>query len=90
MAERSGRSERSFLRRFRRATGQSPVEYLQTLRIEEAKQMLEATDMPIDDIALEVGYAEGSSFRRLFRKQVGMTASAYRRQRVPAPGAYRN
>jgi transcriptional regulator GlxA family with amidase domain len=84
MAERSGLSERSFLRRFRRATGQSPVEYVQTLRIEEAKQMLEATDMGLDDIAAEVGYAEPSSFRQVFRKHVGMTASAYRRQRLPA------
>ncbi len=82
MVERSGLSERSFLRRFRKATGQSPLEYVQTLRIEEAKQMLETTDLPMDDIAAEVGYVESSSFRRLFRKLVGMTASAYRRQRA--------
>jgi len=88
MVERSGLSNRSFLRRFRRATGQSPVEYVQTLRIEEAKQMLETTDSGMDEIAAEVGYTEGSSFRHLFRKQVGMTASAYRRQRLPSPAAY--
>lgn len=90
MAERSGLSERSFYRRFRRATGQSPVDYVQTLRIEEAKQLLETTDLPIDEIAEEVGYAEGSSFRHLFRRHVGMTATAYRRQRHPAPGNYGN
>lgn len=80
MAERSGLSERSFLRRFKRATGQSPAQYLQTLRVEEAKQMLEATAMPIDQIAAEVGYTEPSSFRSAFRKQVGITASVYRRK----------
>jgi len=80
MAVRSGLSERSFLRRFRRATGQSPAEYVQTLRVEEAKQMLETTDTPIDDIAAQVGYSEPSSFRSAFRKKVGMTASVYRRK----------
>jgi transcriptional regulator GlxA family with amidase domain len=80
MAARSGLSERSFLRRFRRATGQSPADYLQSLRIEEAKQMLETTDMAIDVIAADVGYSEPSSFRAAFRKRVGVSASVYRRK----------
>jgi transcriptional regulator GlxA family with amidase domain len=80
MAARSGLSERSFLRRFRRATGQAPVEYIQTLRIEEAKQMLETTQMAIEEIAEEVGYSETSSFRNAFRRHVGQSASAYRRK----------
>lgn len=83
MVEASGLSERSFLRRFRAATGQSPMEYIQVLRVEEAKQMLETTDLPLDEIAAEVGYAEGSSFRQVFRRHVGLTASAYRRRRLP-------
>ncbi len=80
MAARSGLSERGFLRRFRRATGQSPAEYVQTLRVEEAKQMLETTDTPIDAISAECGYSEPSSFRSAFRKHVGIPASAYRRK----------
>lgn len=80
MAKQSGLSERSFLRRFRRATGQTPGEYIQTLRVEEAKQMLETTDEPIEHIAAEVGYSEPSSFRSAFRKQVGLSASVYRRK----------
>lgn len=80
MAARSGLSERSFLRRFRRATGQTPVEYVQTLRVEEAKQMLETSDIPIEEIADEVGYTETSSFRNAFRRHVGLSASAYRRK----------
>ncbi|MBW4709065.1 helix-turn-helix domain-containing protein [Roseobacter sp. YSTF-M11] len=82
MAARFGLRERSLLRRFRKATGQTPVEYIQTLRIEEAKQMLEATDMPIEDIAAEVGYTETSSFRNAFRRYVGMPASTYRKKRL--------
>ena len=83
MAAQSGLGERSFLRRFRQATGQSPMEYVQTLRIEEAKQLLDTTDMPLDDVAAEVGYVEPASFRRLFRKLVGLSPSAYRRRHSP-------
>lgn len=79
MAARVGLGERSLHRRFRRATGQSPLAYIQTVRIEEAKQMLETSDAPVDEIAAEVGYNEASSFRALFRRQVGVTASDYRR-----------
>lgn len=80
MASRSGLSERGFLRRFKRATGQPPNEYVQTLRVEEAKQMLETSDAPIEDISTEIGYSEPSSFRSAFRKNVGMSASVYRRK----------
>lgn len=82
MAERCGLTERSLLRRFRKATGQTPNEYIQTLRVEEAKQLLETTDMPIEDIAAEIGYIETSSFRNAFRRHVGMPASMYRRKRL--------
>ncbi len=80
MASRSGLSERSFLRRFRRATGQSPADYIQSLRVEEAKQLLETTDMSVEDISAEVGYSEPSSFRSAFRRRVGVSASVYRRK----------
>lgn len=84
MAARAGMTGRGFHGRFRRATGMSPLEYVQTLRIEEAKQLLETTPTPLDDIAAEVGYAETASFRRLFRRMVGISPSAYRRQARPA------
>ena len=80
MAQTSKLSRRSFLRRFRKATGQTPLQYVQTLRVEEAKQMLETSDTAIDDIAADVGYDEPSSFRAAFRKHVGITASAYRKK----------
>ena len=80
MANLSGMTERGFHRRFKKATGQAPVDYIQTLRIEEAKQLLETTATPIDEISAEVGYSEPSSFRSAFRKRVGISASAYRKK----------
>ncbi len=80
MAVRSGMSQRGFHRRFKKATGQSPVKYLQTLRVEEAKQMLETTKLSIEEVAEAVGYSEPSSFRSAFRRHVGISASVYRRQ----------
>ena len=80
MADHCGLTERSLLRRFKRATGQTPADYIQTLRIEEAKQVLETSTSPIDKVAEDVGYTETSSFRNAFRKRVGMSASAYRKK----------
>jgi transcriptional regulator GlxA family with amidase domain len=85
MARHCGLNERSFLRRFQKATGQSPLDYIRHLRLEEAKQMLETSDQAPDDIAAEVGYEEPAAFRALFKKAVGMTPLAYRRRhRLPA------
>lgn len=70
--------ERSFKRRFTQATGLTPIDYVHTLRVEEAKQLLETTRSPVDAIANEIGYEDGSFFRRLFRRKVGMTPHAYR------------
>ena len=83
MAAMARLPERSFHRRFRQATGLSPIAYVQALRIEEAKQLLETTEMNVDDLAAEVGYAEPASFRRLFRRQVGVSPSVYRRRFQP-------
>jgi transcriptional regulator GlxA family with amidase domain len=78
MAARAGLPARTFARRFRRATGYAPAEYVQGLRIEEAKQLLEATDESTDAVAAAVGYADPASFRRLFKRCVGVTPSRYR------------
>lgn len=80
MAELSGLPERSFKRRFARATGLSPLQYVQTLRLEEAKQMLETTSESVEGIANQVGYEDASFFSRLFRRQVGITPAQYRRR----------
>ncbi|OOG25412.1 AraC family transcriptional regulator [Thioalkalivibrio denitrificans] len=80
MVRRSGLSERSFMRRFARATGMSPLEYVHTLRLEESKQLLETTDLSVEAVANEVGYEDASFFGRLFRRKVGITPTQYRRR----------
>lgn len=80
MLGKSGLTERTFKRRFVRATGLAPMDYVHTLRLEEAKQMLETTSLPIEDIARDVGYEDGSFFRRLFRRKVGITPQDYRKR----------
>ncbi|MDX1401300.1 MAG: helix-turn-helix domain-containing protein, partial [Kiloniellales bacterium] len=80
MAKRSGLTERTFIRRFKAATGYAPLNYVQTMRIEESKQILETTDDPIDNIALAVGYDDPNSFRRLFKRTTGVSPSRYRQR----------
>jgi transcriptional regulator GlxA family with amidase domain len=80
MMRLSGLAERSFARRFSQATGMAPLAYVHTLRLEEAKQMLEAGDQPVEAIANEVGYEDAAFFSRLFRRKVGLTPVQYRRR----------
>jgi len=80
LVKRSGLPERSFKRRFQQATGMAPLEYIHTLRLEEAKQMLEACDAAVEAIAGEVGYEDAGFFGRLFKRQVGLTPAQYRRR----------
>ena len=80
MIRLSGIAERSFKRRFEQATGMSPLEYVHTLRLEEAKQMLESGDESIEAIANEVGYEDAGFFSRLFRRNVKLTPAQYRKR----------
>jgi transcriptional regulator GlxA family with amidase domain len=80
MQEMSGIPERSFKRRFARATGMTPLEYVHTLRLEEAKHMLETSEMAVEAVANEVGYEDTSFFGRLFRRKVGLTPAQYRKR----------
>lgn len=80
MVGRSGLSERSFKRRFSAATGYTPVEYVQALRIEEAKQMLETEDVAIEDVSVSVGYEDPTFFRKLFKRRTGVTPAQYRQR----------
>ena len=81
---RSGISERTFKRRFKNATGHTPIDYVQRLRVDEAKRRLERTSAPVDEIGWQVGYEDPTFFRRLFKRSTGVTASTYRRRfRIP-------
>ncbi|AMO25052.1 helix-turn-helix domain-containing protein [Ramlibacter solisilvae] len=76
----SGLPERTFKRRFTEATGMAPLEYIHMLRLEEAKQLLESTELPVEAVAVEVGYQDASFFSRLFRRKVALTPAHYRRR----------
>ncbi len=75
--------ERTLKRRFKAATGKTLIEYLQNLRIEAAKQLLESGQLPVDEISVEVSYEDPSFFRRLFKRRTGLTPSQYRRMFQP-------
>lgn len=80
VARRFGFGVRNFKRRFKEATGYTPIAYVQTLRLERAKQMLESTRMTLESITYAVGYEDSNSFRRLFQQRVGMLPVAYRKK----------
>ena len=75
--------ERTLKRRFKIATGSSLIARIQDLRVEEAKRLLEASAMPVDEISFDVGYEDASFFRRLFKRRTGLTPSQYRRMFKP-------
>jgi transcriptional regulator GlxA family with amidase domain len=71
--------ERTLKRRFKQATGLTLIDYVQNLRIEEAKRRLEATSRAADTISADVGYEDASFFRRLFKRRTGLAPAQYRR-----------
>ncbi|WP_211247760.1 GlxA family transcriptional regulator [Cryptosporangium arvum] len=79
MAAHAGMSVRTFTRRFRQETGQSPGPWLSALRVDRARQLLEETDLPIDRIAHRAGFGTTASLRQHFAGSVGTSPHAYRR-----------
>lgn len=71
-------SRRNLVRRFKQATGITPIEYLQKIRIEAAKEQLELSRSSIMEVMLDSGYNDIKTFRTLFKKNVGMTPKMYR------------
>lgn len=80
MATRAGLGERTFLRRFRAATGLKPTEYCQQLRVSKAREMLEFTRQSIDQVAWQMGYRDSGAFRKVFTRLVGLSPGDYRRR----------
>ena len=78
IAKEAGISPRHFKRRFRKATGESPLGYLQNLRMESAKRRLETTLDNINEITFRIGYEDSSTFRRLFKRYTGISPREYR------------
>lgn len=63
---------------FKRTIGQSPIAYLQNVRLEKARQLLRATDLPVGEIARETGWEDQTAFGRVFRKRNGLAPAEYR------------
>ena len=80
LGEQFGMSTRTFKRRFKAATNDSPNSFLQKVRIESAKNQLAMTRNSSQMIIWNIGYEDISSFRRLFKKHVGMTMDEYRKR----------
>ena len=70
-------SRRSLERRFRQATGVTPLVYLQQLRVENAKRLLEEGNRTVNEIAWEVGYEDISFFRKIFVRITGLRPREY-------------
>ncbi len=83
ISEKYNMSRRTFERKFKSATGDTPLLYLQRVRIETAKKLLEANTKTVDEIAYDVGYNESNFFRKIFKKQTHLTPKAYRDKFLP-------
>ncbi|MDE0839142.1 MAG: helix-turn-helix domain-containing protein [Kiritimatiellae bacterium] len=84
LAAKNNMSTRNFIRRFKQASGETPLNYLQKLRVEAAKKLLESSSMKIDSIASKVGYQTEAHFRQLFRRYTSMTPAAFRNKHADA------
>lgn len=71
-------SVRSFNRRFKAATGETPMQYLHNTRIQIAKDLLQTSNLAIGEIAYRAGYQDLAHFTRLFKRLLGVTPSQYR------------
>jgi transcriptional regulator GlxA family with amidase domain len=80
-------SQSTLIRRFKRVTGMSPQMVLQDLRVRRAQQWLATSDLTVEEIVERVGYADVSSFTRLFQHRTGLSPGEYRRD-VKSQGSF--
>ncbi|KQZ57947.1 AraC family transcriptional regulator [Rhizobium sp. Root149] len=83
LADRAGLADRTFLRRFVKATGLRPTEYLQQVRVMKARDALETTSLSVEQISWDVGYSDVTAFRRVFQRIAGLTPTQYRQRFGP-------
>jgi transcriptional regulator GlxA family with amidase domain len=79
LARHAGMSPRTFNRRFRDETGQSPGVWVRNLRIDKARELLEQRDLPVDEVARLSGLGSGGNLRHHLRRGLGMSPSSYRK-----------
>ena len=87
IAEALGVSERTFNRRFKEATAVTPIRFIQSVRIESAKRLLEQGGGSAQEISQRVGYEDLATFRGLFKRETGMTLGAYQTKFMKTGGA---
>jgi transcriptional regulator GlxA family with amidase domain len=80
LAGRAGLAERTFLRRFVKAIGLRPTEYLQQIRIMKARDALETTNLSVEQVSWNVGYSDVTAFRRVFLRVTSLTPTQYRQR----------
>tara|TARA_R110000787_G_scaffold73921_2_gene164490 strand:- start:4297 stop:5304 length:1008 start_codon:yes stop_codon:yes gene_type:complete len=80
LADDLGTSQRTLIRRFKQATGSTPLKFLQNLRLEASKSLLLNSPLGVNEVMEEVGYSDPSAFIRLFKQRVGLTPSGFRQR----------
>jgi transcriptional regulator GlxA family with amidase domain len=80
LSQQAGLEERTFLRRFLKATGLTATDYAQRLRVTKAQELLQFGRLPIESVAWQVGYSDASAFRKIFLRIVGLTPGEYRQR----------
>ncbi|QJB32616.1 helix-turn-helix domain-containing protein [Chitinophaga oryzae] len=78
LSDRFAIGRRHFVRRFKKATDNTPLEYIQRVRMEAAKKKLESSRMNVNEVMYEVGYSDSKAFRAIFKKLTGMLPADYR------------
>lgn len=85
LARRALMSERTFARRFRAEVGATPAAWVARLRLQRAQELLERSDLPVEEIAQQSGFGAAAALRHHFAQALGTTPLAYRRTFAPAP-----
>ncbi|MGO4291637.1 GlxA family transcriptional regulator [Chitinophaga sp. RAB17] len=90
IAEQANMSKRNFIRRFKVATQNTPLEYLQRVKIESAKKELEKNTQNISTLMYNAGYNDLKTFRQVFKRITGLTPQEYRRKYCRSAAALNN
>ena len=80
LANKFAISRRNFIRRFKKATYNTPIEYIQRVKVEAAKKSLESSTLNINQVMYNVGYNDEKAFRKIFKKYTGLSPLKYRRK----------